>query len=420
MSRQPHSGGSVGPLVDRLFRREYGRMTAWLIGWLGAAEAGMAADIIQEAMVRALKSWPWRGIPDNPEAWLWRTARNIAIDRVRTLRPVEPVDKDFPDADPPDEGALADAELSLLFLCADDALPADTSVPLTLKLACGFGDLEIAGALSVKPAAIRQRIVRAKQAWRQAPPRLDLGASDLDRRCAAVLNVIYLMLNEGYGGHNPEHWQRDELCREATRLALLAAGHHRIDRPEADALAALCLFTLARLDARTGGGEIILLPDQDRSLWNRRLISEGFRWLQRAGRGTELSPYHLLAGIASCHAAAPDYAATDWNRLLRYYDQLIERDPGSPFHHLNRAIALAEGGRVAEARDAMARLESEPRLAATYLLPAARSWIRQRCGESAEARRDLVLAIARAPSEPVRNRLRERLNAMGDPANMET
>jgi RNA polymerase sigma-70 factor (ECF subfamily) len=403
----------VGPLVDRLFRRESGRITAWLLRWLGPGQAALAEDAVQEALLSALRAWPFRGVPQDPSAWLWRVARNAAIDRIRKNGKEVQADRipEVPDTSPPP--GTEDAELLLLFLCADPVFPADTAVPLTLKLACGFSDGEIAGALSVETRTVQQRIVRAKRRWRETRPVMDLAPHDLDLRCGAVMNVIYLMLNEGYGGHHPDHWQRMELCVEATRLALLLARHNTVDRRDVEALTALCLFQAARTPGRTSqAGDILLLDQQDRDLWDRKLIAEGFEWLDRSGHGTQLTTYHLLAGIASCHVAATTYGETNWSQIVSFYDQLVTLDPGSPYHRLNRAIAIAENGSPAAAMDELDGLGNEPTLAKSYLLPAARAWVQVRLGGMPEARRDLMLAISRAPSGQIRDQLSARLEAL--------
>lgn len=403
----------IGPLVDQLFRRESGRMTAWLMRSLGPGQSELAEDAVQEALISALKAWPYRGVPDEPSRWLWRVARNAATDRLRkTSR--ETLPDSFPDIPDlaPDSGG-EDDELLLLFLCADPAFAPETAVPLTLKLACGFGDTEIAGALSIDVATVRQRVVRAKRRWRDSAPLVDLTRADMNARCGSVMNAIYLMLNEGYGGHHPEHWQRSELCREAARLAVLLAEHRNIDRREADALAALCLFQAARTPGRTdAAGSPLLTDDQDRSRWNRTLIAKGFGLLKRAGTGDEISPYHLLAGIASCHVIAPSYADTDWARVRSFYDQLVELDPASPFHRLNRVIALVESGDADAAMDELAGLRDDRNLARSYLLPATRAWVLSRLDQVPEARRELMIAVDRAPSDQTRRHLRQRLEQL--------
>ena len=404
----------IGPLVDQLFRRESGKMTAWLVRWLGPGQSDLAEDAVQEALVSALRAWPFKGVPDAPAPWLWRAARNAAIDRLRRSGR-ETTAEELPEI--PDEAATRgsdDDELLLLFLCADPSFNAETAVPLTMKLACGFSDAEIAGALSADTSTIRQRIVRAKRLWRDTIPVFDISAQDLQERCGAVMNVIYLMLNEGYGGHNPVHWQRTEVCREAARLSVLLAQHRDINRSDVDALAALCLFQAARTPGRVNtAGDILLTDAQDRSLWNRKLIAEGFRWLDRAGRGSDLTTYHLLAGIASCHVMAQSYAETDWEQVRAYYDSLVEIDPGSPFHKLNRAVAMAEPGEPLQALDVLDHLHNDRLLVRSYLLPATRAWLLERLERRHEARRELMLAVDRAPSEPTRTQLRARLKALG-------
>ncbi len=388
-------------------------MTAYFVRHLGPAHVDQAEDIVQEALFRALKTWPFKGVPDHARAWLWRVARNVATDRFRQYRPTDPLEDVDAATEPLPPSRLHDAELDLLFLCADPDLRRDAAIPLTLKLACGFGTAEIAGALSVPEATIRQRIVRAKKRWRTDQPSLDLDAAQIGTRIDGVMNVIYLMLNEGYGGHHPDHWQRAELCREAARLAELLAMHERTERRDAAALAALCLFQLARLPARLDGeGDIILMEDQDRTLWDGALTARAFRWLRVAGKGNDLSTYHLLAGIAAAHAAAPDYAGTDWPQVRRYYDLLLERDPSSPFHVLNRAVAVAETDGSASALETIEGLSRNPLLGRSYLLPATRAWLLARAGQRAEAKRDLIRAVDLAPSPQLRRQLQRRLETM--------
>lgn len=239
---------------------------------------------------------------------------------------------------------------------------------------------------------------------------MDLAPADMDQRCSSVMNVIYLILNEGYGSHHPDHWQRAELCREAVRLSQLLARHRNIDRRDADALAALCLFQTARTPGRTSEtGGILLLDEQDRSLWDKNLISQGFQWLRHSGRGQSISAYHLLAGIAACHVAAATITETDWTQILKHYDHLIQIAPASPFHRLNRAIALVENGCNEAAGIELKTLENHPTLSNTYLLPATRAWALSKAGQLPEARRNLIVAIDKAPSEQIRHRLMARL-----------
>ena len=413
--------GAVGPLVENLFRRESARLTAFFVRRLGPARASEAEDIVQETLLNALQNWRFKGLPDNPTAWLWRAAQNRMIDTIRrdtsrdigtTALAAEPIAP----APPPD---LPDAELALLFLCCDPALPRESAIPMTLELACGFGVGEVAGALGEKPGTISQRLVRARNQWKAATPELDIERVDLSVRLPAVLNTIYLMLSEGYGGHHPVRWQRDDICLEATRLALLLAENRRTASPVCAALAALSLFLTARLPARIDGeGDLVLLDDQDRSLWRADLTARAFHWLKQAADGTRETPYHLMAAIAACHAIAPTFDKTDWTIVHQQYMRLVEIEPESPYHKLGLAVAALEAVGADTALHLLSPLDSDRHLAGSYLLPATRAHVMIRCGRTADARRELIRAIDLAPSEQPRAALHRRLATLTQSATL--
>lgn len=349
----------AGALADDLFRRESARITAALLRRFGPAAVDDVEDIVQEALLRACRLWPMHGVPDNPAGWLWRVAERLAIDRSRRTgrRPTEEVDHTFPDPATavPDETLIADAELRLLFLCCDPSNPAETAIPLTLRLAGGLSTAEIAAALLLPEATAAQRISRGKARLRNVPHLADPSCEPgmIDDRLRAVMNVIYLMFNAGYGGGDTKDWIREELCIEATRLARLLADHRRTAGPAASALAALCLLMAARLPARRDdNGDLVPLDLQDRRLWDSALVADGMAWLARAARGAELTQWHCLAGIAACHSAARTWAVTDWPTIRNFYDMLLaHRD--DPVMRLNRAVAIEMVDGPAAALDAL-------------------------------------------------------------------
>lgn len=341
---------SFQALTARLSRGERPRLVARLTRVFGAAHISLAEDAVQEAFVSALEVWGERGVPNDPIAWLLAVARNRALDRLRRgalFAALEPKVADWVTAlqdqgQPNANGPLGDDELSMIALCCHPQLPEEAQLALTLKVACGFSVDEIARALLARPEAISQRIVRAKGRIRDLNLALDMPTAQAMReRMPSVLRTIYLLFNEGYAASGGEDLIRHEICAEALRLAELVASHPTAGSPEAEALAALLCFQHSRSQARTArDGVPIVLAEQDRSLWDGRLIARGFAHLMRARGGEKLTAYHLEAGAASIHAAARSWAETDWAGVKNYYDMLMDVAP-SPIVSLNRAIAVA-------------------------------------------------------------------------------
>lgn len=404
-------------LIDHLFRREAGRMVAALTRAFGPENLGLAEDVVQEALVQALRTWPFRGVPENPAGWLIQVAKNRALDLLRrdaNLARKEEAIRAWagslsPASGPaPDDGW--DDQLRMIFICCQPAVPRDARVALTLKVVGGFGVPEIARAFLAKEATIAQRLVRAKHKIREIRPAFEVPPpAELPEALDAVLEVLYALFNEGHTAGRGEELVRHDVCLEAIRLARLVAGHPALDTPKAHALAALLLFQGARLSARVDAeGNLLLLEDQDRSLWDREMLAAGFSHLERSGRGREMSVYHLEAGIAACHAGAPTWEATDWPYILRLYDALLERKP-SPVVALNRAVALAlvEGPRAGLA--ALEPLQGDPALAGYLPLHATRGELLARAGETEEAAAAFRDALALEAPEPVRRSLELRL-----------
>jgi RNA polymerase sigma-70 factor (ECF subfamily) len=413
MDRERDPGG----LVEHLFRHQAGRMVARLTRLLGPAHVGLAEETVQEAMVRALQTWPYQGIPENAAGWLFRVAHNVAIDVVRR-------DKTFGDktdalvaeltqsaivSAPDADDQVGDDELRMIFMCCHPDVPRDASVALSLKTIGGFSVREIARAFLADEAAIAQRLVRAKRQIRDRRLTLDLPQGpELGRRLDSVLDVIYFTFNEGYAAHVGAELIRQDLCFEALRLGQLVAGSS-IARPRVHALVALMALQAARLPARVdASGDLILLDDQDRSRWDERLIALGFHHFDRSIAGDELSEYHVQAAIAATHARAPNPQAVDWPLILDLYDQLQSLNT-SPVIALNRAVAVAKVRGAAAALAAIKPIEHDPKLRHYHLLLAVRGQLLAEVGRVGEAADCFRAALECACSEPERRLLERRL-----------
>ncbi len=372
----------VGGLLEHLFRHQAGRMVAHLARLLGPAHLDLAEEMVQQAMLRALQSWQYHGVPENAAAWLFRVAHNAAIDAVRR-------DKSLSDktdvivaelsrsanttpGDPGLEEQLRDDELRMIFMCCHPKFSRDASVALSLKTVGGFSVREIARAFLADEAAVAQRLVRAKRQIRESGLTLDLpSAADLGQRLDAVLEVVYFMFNEGYTAHEGEDLIRQDLCMEALRLGRLIAASS-ISAPRVDALVALMAFQAARLPARVDqAGDLVLLERQDRGRWNQGLIHFGFYHFDRSIAGDEVSVYHAQAAIAATHARAAGPDSVEWPVILEIYDELLELNP-SPVVTLNRAVAVAKVHGAARGLETIEPLENDPKLRNYYLCLAVR------------------------------------------------
>ncbi len=398
-------------------------MVSHLTRILGPANLDLAEETVQEAMVRALQSWPYQGIPENPAAWLFRVAHNAAIDAVRRRRftadkEQEAVDEisraahallDRPDLDE----HLCDEELRMIFMCCHPEISRDASVTLSLKTVGGFSVREIARALLADDAAIAQRLVRAKRQIRERGLTLEMPhGAELERGCDAVLEVIYLIFNEGYTAHEGDSLIRHDLCAEALRLGQLIAGS-ALSAPRVHALVALMAFQFARSPARVDRlGELVLLEEQDRSLWDRDLIAAGFYHFNRSIAGDVVSEYHAQAAIAATHARAVSAGETDWHLILSLYDTLLTMNPSSVIA-LNRAVAVAKVHGAAAALEVVERLQDDSKLGAYYLLLALRGHLLLEIGRRAEAAECFKAALDCRCSEPERRFLRRKLEQCG-------
>ncbi len=378
------AAGEVNEAVEHLFRHESAKIIATLTRIFGVEHLTLAEDVVQEALARALQTWPFYGLPKNPAGWIMQTARHLALDVVRrqkVFRDKEaeiallaqtqgPVDAAAAAIFPEQE--IADDRLRLMFVCCHPAVPADAQAALALKTLCGFGVGEIAQAFLTSEAAMAKRLTRAKQKIRDERIAFEIPAGEeLSRRLDAVLATLYLLFNEGYKASAGDKLVREEVCGEAIRLTALLSEHPAGNQPRARALLALMLLNAARLRARVDGdGHLLLLKRQDRSLWDQTMLARGMFHLARSAAGDTLSEYHLQAGIAAWHCAAADYAATDWPQILALYDQWAALND-SPIIALNRAIVVGEINGPRAGLDAIEAIRHREKLESYHLYYAA-------------------------------------------------
>jgi len=412
----------TGALIEHLFRHQAGRMVAYFTRLFGPAHIDLAEETVQQAMVRALQTWPYQGVPENPGAWLFRVARNSAIDAIRRDKSLagdealaEMTSADSSPSDPLIEEQLRDDELRMIFMCCHTDLSRETSVALSLKTVGGFSVREIARAFLSEDTAVAQRLVRAKRQIREHGMSLDMPTGDeLKRRLDSVLEVIYFIFNEGYAAHEGQDLIRQDLCTEALRLGSLVAASS-ISTPRVHALVALMALQAARLPARVDqAGDLVLLEKQDRNRWDRSLIGLGFYHFDQSMAGDEVTEYHAQAAIAATHARAGDSESIEWPLILEFYDQLFAMNP-SPVVALNRAVAVAKVHGPAQALAEIKQLEQEQKLQQYYLLLAVRGHLLLELGRAAEAADNFRAALELPCSEPERRFMRRRLDACEAP-----
>jgi RNA polymerase sigma factor (sigma-70 family) len=430
----PPGGGRAAELVEHFFRHETGRLHAALTRLLGPHNLALVEDVAQEAMMKAFRAWSYGGPPANPSAWITQVAMNLARDALRHRRMssakeetiVTHFEQTMSAAAPPEaagdgESRIRDDTLRLMFVCCHPSVPPDAQAVLALKVLCGFSTGEIARAFLSTEAAIEKQLTRTKQRIGEAGLAFELPAgAELAERLDGVLAALYLLFNEGYKASAGDRLLREELCQEAVRLTWLLTEHPAGRQPRSHALLAFMLLSAARFPARLDEqGDLLRLDDQDRTKWDAGLIGRGLRHLALAAEGAELSEYHLQAGIAACHCLAPDYASTDWARILRLYDDLLRLKP-SPVVMMNRAVAVAHVHGPQAALEALATLPHRERIDAHYLLHAIEGELFHRLGRHEEAVKSFrrALHLARVGPEQMHltrmvERSRDRLQAGG-------
>jgi RNA polymerase sigma factor (sigma-70 family) len=392
----------VAPLVEHFFRREAGRLVAVLTRFFGWRNFDLVEEMVQSTLLDALQSWRAGSIPQNPGAWIHRVAKNKILDSLRRDRIGRRVAKQWAALHPTGsdgidelflDSQIEDSQLRMIFACCHRRLPRENQLALTLKALCGFGNSEIARALLVAEETIKKRLQRATRHLIEDQISLDPpDAGELPERLEAVHQVLYLMFNEGYSSSKGDAPIRTNLCEEAARLCHMLCSHRHCSTPATFALMSLMLFHAARLDARLDHqGCVLLMEDQDRSKWDRRLIARAKEYLEMSAEGTVISPYHLEAGIALHHCSAQAYAETDWPAILYLYDALLTIHR-SPIYLLNRAIVVAEIEGPRAGIGALDEASQDHALRHYHLYDATLGELYRRAGDLDRARRHLEAA----------------------------
>lgn len=398
-------------LAAHFFRHEYAKMVAVIAKYFGLGQLNLAEDIVQDTLLEAITSWDYRGIPENPTAWLYTVAKNKALNaanrkKYRDQYEIEAqhrqtghsldasVDEIFTDA------RIADDQLRMMFACCHSSLSQESQVALILKTLCGLSITEIAKAYITNEETMNKRLVRARKTLRQNNVRFAIPEpAEITARIDAVLKTIYLLFNEGYSATKGRRVIRYDLCMDAVRLVELLVGNKLFQgRATIHALLALMLLNASRFNARENeAGDIIEMAKQDRTEWDQKLINKGLAHLDRIEDSGEVSVYHFMAGISAYHCTAPDYAQTDWRGILALYDGLISHD-SSPVVQLNRAIAISYVHGHARAIEVVEGLVSTA-LKDYYLLHSTLAELYRKAGRYAEAQASLVKAIDMGPTD---------------------
>ncbi len=394
--------------MEHFFRHEAGRLVAVLTRLFGWRNFELVEDVVQATLLDALQAWRIRGVPENPSAWVHRTAKNKALDALRRSATGRRVYREWASARPAQtagidelflDSEIEDSQLRMIFACCHPDLSRENQLALTLKALCGFGNSEIARALLVSEETVKKRLQRATRDLADNGVSLDPPpAGELTARLDAVHQVLYLLFNEGYSASKGESAVRADLCEEAARLCHLLCSHPHCSTPPTYALMALMLLHAARLDARLDDqGGVLLMEDQDRGKWDRRLIGRAREFLDRSAEGTAVSPFHLEAGIALYHCAAPSYAETDWPAILQLYDALLAIHR-SPVYLLNRAVVVAQIEGPHAGIRALDEAGQDESLRRYHLFDATLGELYRRAGDRERARRHLEAAREKTTS----------------------
>jgi RNA polymerase sigma factor (sigma-70 family) len=410
-------------IEEHFFRHEFGRIVATLTRLFGVRNLALAEDVTQDAFCRAMETWKLRGLPENPSAWLMATAKNRALDilrRERTVRTFEPELTRFLESEwtlvPTVEEAfntqaVKDSLLRMMFSCSHPRLPDEAKTALVLHILCGFSVKEIAQAFVSSHAAIEKRITRAKKILAESTMLFDLADADFPARLCSVQQALYLLFNEGYHGASSEAVVRTELCQEAMRLVNLLLEQPTLATPKTYALAALMYLNAARLPTRLdGAGNLVSFFEQDRSLWDRRLLAEGQAFLNLSASGTEVTEFHIEAAIASVHTSALRGEDTDWKQIVSLYDTLIAIHP-SPVVALNRAIAITQLDGPERGLKEINAIQDLHRLSSYPFYPATLGELELRRGNCSVARAQFSAALSLARNPMERNFLQRRIDA---------
>jgi RNA polymerase sigma factor (sigma-70 family) len=416
--------GSLQQLTDHLFRHQSGKMIAVLTRIFGMHNLEMIEDVVQEAFLRAMQTWTFNQLPDNPEGWLMQVARNRAIDIIRRQQYFNQYSQELALELQQEtehtvqqffgETEIADSQLRLIFACCHPSLKEEDQVALTLKTASGFGVAEIARALLTNEAVIQKRLYRAKQFLKDNQIALEIPAgAELNARIDIVYTVLYLLFNEGYNSVNADELIRKDLCAEAMRLCFLLTEHKTGKQPTTFALLALMCFQASRFESRMDeNNSIILLQHQDRSTWNKALIQRGYGFLFQSSQGDALTIYHLESAIAAEHCMAPSFAATNWQRMLQLYDMLLEKKR-TAMVILNRAIVLMQLGQTIAAIQEIRQIDNIDQLINTqYIFSAVLGELYIQLGDDHNAGKFLQQALSLTTSLAEKKLIAAKLEAL--------
>jgi len=411
-------------LVDHLFRHEAGKMIAVLTRLFGMHNLSMAEDVVQDAFLKATQTWKFKTVPDNPSAWLMQVAKNKALDILRRKNVADHysaelstqlqeatdnyVDQVFLDTE------IEDSQLQLIFACCHPSLKEEDKVALTLKTVSGFGVKEIAKALLTQEETIQKRVYRAKQFIQQNNIVLEIPAGKaLQQRLDTVHTVLYLIFNEGYNASKSDELIRKDICAEAMRLCLLLCEHKTVTHPASFALLALMCFQASRFESRLDkNNTIILLQQQDRSLWNHELIDRGYYYLNKSSSGENITIYHIESAIAAEHCLAKNFASTNFQRLLHLYDMLWQMKP-TPVVQMNKAIVLSYSGKPKEAIELMNSIKGiELLLKTQYMFNAVLGELYIKNNQPQQATDYLEKALQLTLSDAEKKLLKDKINTL--------
>jgi RNA polymerase sigma factor (sigma-70 family) len=395
----------VAQLTEHSFRHEYGRLVAALTRNLGIRQLDEVEDAVQSALMKAMNAWARHGMPTDPAGWLYRTARNELVDRLRRANTWKNIQQALSQQSATTSEdtinwsePLEDDQLRMLFVCCHPALGVEAQITFALKTLCGFNASEIAHAFLTSEATIHKRLTRAKETLREeALDPNDLTEIAIQERLASVQTILYLLFNEGYNSHHPDNFIRFDLCEEAVRLTQLLIQNPSTASPDTMALFALMLFHAGRLQARVNeAGGLVLLDEQNRDQWDWSLIKTGFTWLERASVGEVITKYHLEAAIAAEHCQALSFDQTNWKRIDELYELLYRMEP-TAIHALNRSIALAYLHSPQAGITWFNKLHSKDAPPGYHHWPAVLGELHRRQGDLAKARGYFEQALAMSP-----------------------
>ena len=427
MNNVASSAQPVDQLAAHLFRTESKKMVSVLTKIFGTENLGTAEDVVQDTLLQAMNTWKLKGIPDNPTGWLYRVAKNKAIDVIRKNR--HSLQFDFSDNEKIlltseytivssmekfwKENLIKDDLLRMMFACCHPGISQENQITLMLKTLCGFSTMEIAKAFLTGEDTVSKRLYRTKEFFRKEKVEFALPSEEeIKERVGAVLNTIYLIFNEGYNSTNSEELIRSDVIAEAISLGKMLTENKLTQRPEVFALMALMCFHSSRSKSRlTPEGEIVLLPMQDRSKWSKELFNEGNEYMNKAAAGDAISTYHVEAAIAYEHCRAKTFKDTNWEKIVQYYEWLCKISP-TPVNELNRAVAIMELLGPSAALKAINAIEEKKRLASYYLYHSLLGEIYSRLGNLVAAKDSFNKALKLTHSGQEKKVLRDKILAL--------